>query len=58
MKTERNKRIDVLRRSQPIEELERKARKSARHKQRIWTIEEIDYAKAYTARMILVLGWD
>lgn len=38
--------ITQLRRSQPIEELKRKSKKAMRIKQKLWTVEEIDYAKA------------
>lgn len=41
--------INCFRRSLPIEELERKARKATRVKQNIWTVEELEYHKAEAA---------
>ena len=40
----RKKRITDARQGQPIEELERKARKAIRLRQKLWTQEELDWA--------------
>jgi len=56
MTTERQARIDQFRRSQPIQELRRKESKAWRPKGNIWTVEEIDLAKAEASRIQAVFA--
>lgn len=42
---------------QPLEELQRKADKAARWKQRIWTLEELDWARRHAHARGVQLGW-
>lgn len=45
--------LDRVRRAQPLSELLRKAMKASRKKQKIWTAEELDWARAEGKRRAL-----
>jgi hypothetical protein len=54
---EREEAIREKRQRQPYAELERKASKAWR-RQQIWTVEELDFAKAKGARLSAALKWE
>lgn len=43
--------------SQSINELERKSEKACRHKQKLWTDEELDYISARAKEMAKKIKW-
>ena len=51
-----NNKLDKYRQSKPIEELWRKALKAKRYKQKLWTVEEIDWAKASAKEAMEILS--
>lgn len=58
MNITRGEYLKAIRKEQPIAELERKARKSERHKGKLWTQEQIDLHIAQSMQMVskMVLG--
>jgi hypothetical protein len=58
---ERYKKFSEFRRSRPLEELERKALKAQRKKGKLWTVEDIDCARAEAKQLFENLfddGWE
>lgn len=56
--SERRARITNARQAQPFNELDRKADKAARRRQKLWTVEELEAAKAQAARDIALIEWE
>lgn len=53
----REERLKQNRLNQPLDELERKADKATRYKQKIWTLEEIEWAEASASDLMRAFGW-
>jgi transposase len=48
----RSRYLSAIRKQQPLEELERKALKARRIKQKIWTQEDIDYGSTHASFIV------
>jgi transposase len=55
MRMSRSRLLNAHRKQQPLEELERKANKARRIKQKLWTQEEVDYHSAQACRELINL---